>query len=66
MATASSKLEQLNSKLASAFGIAAGSVGMLVGEPAGFVALCAQSVYLDVSDKVENAYDTVRAMAMDY
>lgn len=66
MAKASTSFEQLNSKLAHAFGTAVGSVGILVGENGAFVAQCAEATYLKACDKINNARDTIRAMTMDY
>lgn len=66
MSAAPSKLEQLNSKLAHAFGTAVGSVGMLVGENAAFTAQCAEVSYLKACDKIAGARDTARAMFMNY
>lgn len=66
MSAAPSKLEQLNSKLAHAFGTAVGSVGMLVGENAAFTAQCAEVTYLKACDKLASVRDGARAMFLHY
>ncbi len=61
MSASPSKLEQLNSTLARAFGTVAGSLGIAVGENGAFVAQCAEVSYLKACDKLSDARDTVRA-----
>ena len=60
MAAAPSKLAQLNSRLARAFGTATGALGVMVGENAGYVAQCAEATYLTACKKAADAGTAIR------
>lgn len=62
-AAATSKLDNLNGKLAHAFGTAVGAVSVAFGEPAAFVAQSAESVYLSACHKAQSLWRDIKIAA---